>query len=71
MRRSFHTGEVEGSIPSAPTTKSSINMGFLSLLRIHPETFRDGTRHEHDAPIRVKSGGTVPRPFSVTLERNR
>ena len=53
--RSLHTGEVVGSIPTAPTMKSLLFQTFYQEVRSTLDTFRYGTPTEHDATIRVKS----------------
>ena len=60
--RSLHTGEVEGSIPSAPTIFASISRAFS--FPISPlTTSQNGTKREDDASSRGESVDFVLRLF--------
>jgi hypothetical protein len=54
--RSHHTGEVVGSIPTAPTTKSPVKSSLLAISQWNIATSRDGTVCEHNGSIRGLSG---------------
>jgi hypothetical protein len=65
--RSLHTGEVVGSIPTAPTTKSSDLLGFSANHQNQLATVRDATKREHDGSNRGKSGDFDHRSFEMRV----
>src|SRR5262249_18054780 len=69
--RSLHTGEVVGSIPTAPTTKSSDLLGFSANHQNQLATVRDATKREHDGSSRGKSGDFDHRSFEIAGGTNK
>src|SRR5260370_33052143 len=65
--RSLQTGEVVGSIPTAPTTKSSDLLGFSANHQNQLATVRDATKREHDGSSRGKSGEFDHRSFEMRV----
>jgi hypothetical protein len=65
--RSLHTGEVVGSIPTAPTTKSSELLGFSANHQNQLATVRDATKREHDGSSWGKSGDFDHRSFEMRV----
>lgn len=61
--KALHTGEVAGSIPAAPTTKSPVLSGFIALSSERLVTFRDATKRERDGSIRGITGDFDLPPF--------
>jgi hypothetical protein len=60
--RSLHTGEVVGSIPTAPTTNPLFAVNFCAVDSSRPAT-RNRTQHETNVTIREKSVDFVLRVF--------
>ena len=63
--RSLHTGEVVGSIPTAPTTDYPTNQSISGFSQAWRFATRGRTLQEHAATIRGKSGEFVLKTFSV------
>jgi hypothetical protein len=62
--RSLHTGEVVGSIPTAPTNKNPNNKHFSAPLQKRHTAVCGRTPHEHGPPRRAKSVQYVRFMFS-------
>jgi hypothetical protein len=66
-KRSLHTGEVVGSIPTAPTSNWLINQRLSRVSRGHRLATRSRTPHEHAPTIRGKSGEYVLGVFASKI----
>src|SRR5262245_7600846 len=62
--RSLHTGEVVGSIPTAPTIKSPVKSAFTAPRRFGPLGSFGQNKAGNDASTRGKSVDFVPHLFS-------
>jgi hypothetical protein len=66
--RSLHTGEVQGSIPCAPTTQSPNLLSFCAA-PVWTATFHNRTKRETDATNRGKSVDSVRGVFCIKVRR--